>query len=81
MTVDFQAPRAELLNRMDAGAATFRRALRLGYCRLAANALRTTARREWMPGETAECTARRIVRLPADAVHAPRPLAAPTGAA
>lgn len=69
---DFRAPRAEQANRMDAGAAAFRRALLLGYCRISANALRTTARREWQPGETPETTAKRIVRLPADAVHVRR---------
>ena len=48
-----------------AGAAAFKRALILGYCRTTADAFRRTAKRDHFPGETPEATACRIVpRMP-----------------
>lgn len=56
-------PQAE--RKIAAGRAAFEHALTLGYCRTAAEAWRRKARREWLPGETPEACARRIVvRMP-----------------
>lgn len=46
-----------------AGNAAFQRALKLGYSRIVAEALRRTAKREWFFGESADDCAVRIVRL------------------
>lgn len=64
------------LDKAQAGAAAYARALRMGYCRTAADALRRTAKREYLPGETPEACARRIVAAPASSATLP-----PRGAA
>lgn len=61
-------PNAETRNRIAAGSAAMKRALRFGYCRTVAQALARTAKREWGPGETPEACARRIVRRPHETV-------------
>lgn len=49
--------------RTAAARAAFLRAIRLGYSRTTAHALRRTASRDWIRGEAPEETAVRIVRL------------------